>query len=187
MKFAAAVIFLLLSANAWGDSGKKPIKPKSPAAAYNQNSSGQRIPLESQIVHIKQNYRALGFAGGTRAYQVEGEKSPVRLVSQLKLEFVFSLEDSIDPLETIQFYHFDQVSGSRVMPINDFDAFGQPTKITLNHGTVDFNATKQGVSSFKLIPVQLLVPGEYCLIIKDGNQWPKKSPGFCFGVDPAGK
>src|SRR6266851_4228610 len=100
MKFAAAATFLMLVADVWGNSGQKPAKPKSPAAAYNQNLSGQHVPLESQIVHMKQNYRALGFAGGTRVYQVEGERSPVRLMARPKLEFIITLEDGIDPLET---------------------------------------------------------------------------------------
>ena len=71
------------------------------------------------------------------------------------------------------------------MPIGDFDPLGRMSKIPLSPATVDFNAVRQGASSFKLIPTQALVPGEYCLTINAPDHSPGKSPGFCFGLDAA--
>jgi hypothetical protein len=183
MKFAAVALILLAVAEAWGGGGK----PQPVAAVYYQDSSAQLIPLESQVVRIKYKYRGFaGFAGGTMVFRVEGGRSPVRIMAEPKLELVARIEGSIDPLETITFYHFDQVNGSRAAPIGDFSALGHVTKVIVNAAMIDFNAVKQGDASFKLIPIQVLVPGEYCLIIREGTPYPKKTQGFCFGVDAAG-
>jgi hypothetical protein len=152
---------------------------------YYLASSAQIVGLESQSVRKKTDFRALGFAGGTIVFLVEGEKSLVRLRSSAKPEFVVRLKAGIDPLETIQFYRFASANGTRVLPIEHFNAFGGVSKFALNAGTVDFNAVTYGPSSFKLTPLEALAPGEYCLVIKRSNQWPGRSPGFCFGVDPS--
>ena len=73
-------------------------------------------------------------------YQVEGEKSRVRLKAEGKPEFIVQLEGKVDPLETVQFYHFDQVDGSRVVPIEDFDLIERMSNFQLVPATVDFNA-----------------------------------------------
>jgi hypothetical protein len=120
-------------------------------------------------------------------YQVEGEKSIVRIKGETKPEFVVRLEGKIDPLETVQFYHLDDVDGSRVVPIVDFDILNRMSNFQLVHATVDFNAVKYGASSFRLIPIPALVPGEYCLVVRVATKPENKSPAFCFGIDAAGK
>jgi hypothetical protein len=120
MKYAAVAIILLLVAVAGGDAGGKPSENKFPAAVYYQDPSGHLVPLESQIAHLKREYRAWGFAGGATVYLVEGEKSPVRLMAQPKVEFILRLGDGVDPLETVQFYRFEHVGGSRVKPITTY-------------------------------------------------------------------
>ncbi len=186
LKFASVALFLFLAACAWGQDGQKPAEPGTPSVLYYLDSSPQTIPLESETAHMKHKYRAWSFKGGTTVYQVEGEKSPIRLKANSKLEFVIRLEGRVDPLEFVQFYHFDQIDGSRVAPIVDFDALGRISKNRLAPSIVEFNAAKYGASSFKIIPIQALAPGEYCLVVRDPNKWEKKSPGFCFGVDATG-
>ena len=93
----------------------------------------------------------------------------------------------VDPLEMVQFYHFDELDGSRAVPIADFDLLNRMSNYQVVSASVDFNAVKYGTSSFKLIPVPTLVPGEYCLVVKLATKWQDKSPGFCFGVDAAAK
>jgi hypothetical protein len=72
------------------------------------------------------------------------------------------------------------------VPIEDFDALGRVSNYQVVHALVDFNAAKYGTSSFRLIPVPALVPGEYCLVVKVAIKPESKSPAFCFGVDVAG-
>jgi hypothetical protein len=185
MKLVTANLILLLVSSAWGQDGKKPSEPESLSVFYYLDSSGQLVPLESQVIRLQHKYRALGFAGGTTVYLVKGEKSPVRLHAESKPEFIVRLEVNVDPLEAVEFYRLNGENNSRVMPIVDFDPLGRASLATMRPATIDFNAMKQGASSRKVVPIQALVPGEYCLIIKALNQWPRKIPGFCFGVDAA--
>ena len=185
LKSFTAILILLLVLSAWGQDGKKPNEPESLSVFYSLDSSGQLVPLESQVIRLQHKYHALGFAGGTTVYLVKGDQSPVRLHAESKLEFVVRLEANVDPLEAVQFYHLNGENNSRVMPIVDFDPLGRASLATMRPATIDFNAVKQGTSSYKLVPIQALVPGEYCLIVKTPNQWPGRITGFCFGVDAA--
>jgi hypothetical protein len=110
----------------------------------------------------------------------------MRLKAEGKPEFVIRLDAKLDPLETVQFYHFDEIDGSRVVPVEDFNALGQISNLPWVHATVDFNAAKYGESSYKLIPVPALVAGEYCLVVRVATEPQSKSPAFCFGIDVAG-
>jgi hypothetical protein len=186
LKFASVAVILFLVTSVLGQDGEKPTEPGSPSVLYKLDLSGQLVPLESQVVHVRNKYHAWGFSGGTMVYQVEGEKSRVRLKVEGKPEFVVRLDGKIDPLETVQFYHFEQVNGSRVVPIVDFDPLGRLSNYKSPRATVDFNAVKYGASSFKLIPVPALVPGEYCLVVKIATKPENKSPAYCFGIDATG-
>lgn len=185
--FSAALVLLLVS-GAWGQDEKKQPEPESLSVLDYLDSSDQLVPLESQVLHVKHKAHSLGFAGGTTVYVVKGEKSPVRLKAESKPGFVVRLPGDIDPLESVQFFHFNIENGSRIMPVADFDPLGRVSKILPNSAPIDFNAVKQGKSSAKLIPIQTLTPGEYCaMIVKLKQLSQSKSPVFCFGVDTAGQ
>jgi hypothetical protein len=186
LKFASVALVLFLVAGAWAQDMGKATEPGSPSVPVKLDSSGQLVPLESEVVRIKRKFHAWGFSGVTAVYQVEGEKSRVRLKAEGKPEFVVRLEGKVDPLEAVQFYHFEELDGSRAVPIVDFDILNRMSNFQVVHATVDFNAVRYGTSSFKLIPLQALVPGEYCLLIKPINKSESKSPGFCFGINAAG-
>lgn len=183
LKFVSVVLILFFVTCAWGQDGGKPAEPGAPSVLYKLDMSGQLVPLESQVIHIKRKYHAWGFSGVTMVYQVDGEKSRVRLKVVGKPVFVVRLVGKIDPLETVQFYHLDEVDGSRAVPIVDFDLLNRMSNFQLVHATVDFNAVKYGESSFKLIPVPTLVPGEYCLVVRVATKAENKSPAYCFGID----
>jgi hypothetical protein len=186
LKFASVALILILATFASGQERGKPTEPEPSSVLYKLGLSGQLVPLESQVVHAKRKLHAWGFSGVTMVYQVEGEKSRVRFKAEGKPEFVVRLDGKLDPLETVQFYHFDEVDGSRIVPIADFDALARMSNYQVVHALVDFNAMKYGASSFKLVPVPALVPGEYCLVVKVATRWQSKSPAFCFGIDVAG-
>jgi hypothetical protein len=186
MKFASATLVLWVAMGTWAQDARKPVEPEAVSTVYYLDSSAQIVPLEHQTIRTEHEYRALGFAGGTNVYLAEGERSPVRIKVAGTLQFVVRLQAGIDPLETVQFHGFDRKHDSRVVLINQFNALGQPSGPIVNSGAVDFNSARYGTSSFRLIPVRPIVPGEYCLFIKPPNKWPKRSPGFCFGVDPGG-
>lgn len=180
------ILCLFYAVIAWGQGGKVPNEPESPSVLYYLDSSARLVPLEPQIVRVKRKFHALGFTGVTAVYQVGGERSPVRLKAEQKLEFVIRIDGKVDPLEFVQFYRFEGIEGSRVLPIEDFDALGRLTRISLASAIVDFDAAKYGASSFRLTPIQKLVPGEYCLTVRLATKPENKSSGFCFGIDTVG-
>ncbi len=188
MKSALAALLLLFPAAVCGQDAKTPPEPASASTFYYLDPSAQLVPLESQVVQLKHNLRDLGFAGGSTVYQVKGDRSPMRLKPDGKPQFVVRLEGgSYDPLEAVWVRRFDAVRGSRVMPIADFNAMGNVSKLTLDPAVIDFNAAKYGSFSIKIVPIEPLTPGEYCLIIRASGQLPKRTNAFCFGVDAAVK
>jgi hypothetical protein len=186
LAFGLVNVVLFLVVGAWGQDAGKLVEPGSPSICYKLDSSGQLLPLESQVVHVGRKFHAWGFSGVTMIYQVEGKKSKMRLKAEGKPEFVVRLEGKLDPLETVQFYRFDEIDGSRVVPVGDFNALGQMSNLQWVDATVDFNAIKYGASSYKLIPIPALIAGEYCLVVRVATEPQSKSPAFCFGVDVAG-
>lgn len=63
LKSFTATIILLLVSTAWAQEGKKPSE-QSLSVFYYLDSSGQLVPLESQVIRLQHKYHALGFAGG---------------------------------------------------------------------------------------------------------------------------
>jgi hypothetical protein len=177
---AAILLGLVLVASARTQDGAIPGEPEALSVLYYLDGSAKLIPLEFQLVH--KNQKLHGLTGGENMYSVRGQKSPERIKAADKMNFVVRLKGSQDPVEAIQLFHLDVVGGSRVLPIDNFDALGRVSKMTIP-AFIDFNAAIFGASSFKLIPIQVLAPGEYCFLMKTGNELPKAVPGFCFGID----
>jgi hypothetical protein len=181
LRWAAILLSsILVVISARSQDATAPSEPESPSVLYYLDASAKLIPLESQLAHRKQKLH--GVTGGENMYSLSGQKSPVRVRATDKLNFVVRLKGSLDPVEAIQLFHVDAVDGSRVVPIDNFNALGRVSKVTMPTG-IDFNAAIYSSSSFKLIPIHVLVPGEYCFFMRTGNELPKVVPGFCFGVD----
>ena len=177
---AAILLGLVLVVSARSQEGTIPSEPDALSVLYYLDASAKLIPLEYQLVQKKQKLH--GLTGGENMYSVRGQKSPMRIKAADKSNFVVRLKGSLDPVEAIQWFHVDVVDGSRVVPIDNFNALGRVSKVTIPP-VIDFNAAIFGASSFKLIPIHVLAPGEYCFLVKTGNGLPKAVPGFCFGVD----
>lgn len=155
-------------------------EPPSLSVLYYLDASAKLIPLESQLLQRKQKLH--GLTGGENMYLAGGHKSPMRIQAANKTNFVVRLDGSLDPVEAIQLFHVDVADRSRVVPIDDFNALGRVSRVTMPP-IIDFNAAIYGASSFRLIPTKALAPGEYCFLVKKGNELPKTVPGFCFGID----
>jgi hypothetical protein len=187
VKFVQTALILCLITAAWARDGNKPVEPPVPSVLYYLDSSGQLVPLEHRIVRVKHKIHTKGFAGFTSIYQVEGEKSPLRLSAGGIPEFVVRLASRVDPLESVQFYRFDGVNGSRILPVENTDALGIVIRILPNPATIDFNAVQYGSFSFKLIPIHPLEPGEYCFVVALVNKPARQSSGSCLGIDTGSK
>jgi hypothetical protein len=113
--------------------------------------------------------------------QIEGEKSPVRFKRGEKLDFIVKLNSQQDdPQVKIQFVLLESAKGKRqwVLQKVSADPFtGASVKDVSQSKIVSYNVAKYGESSFKVSPVDSLLPGEYVLGIKG------VAVSFCFGVD----
>lgn len=116
-------------------------------------------------------------------YFVGGDKSPLRLKGPAKAAFIVRIAGDQDPVETILFYQLNDLGGSRVLPIAKFDALGGVSQPAPKPIAVEFTASKFDSSSFELLPTQVLVPGEYCMLVRVANKLPNPAQAFCFGVD----
>jgi hypothetical protein len=176
---------MAVAAGAWGSSSKKAGETVSISVLSKGESPAQAqlVPLETKLIRQKRIYHALGFAGVTLVYSVEGDKSPLRVKGSAKAEFVVRLSGDLDPAEAILFYQFNEADGSRVLPIAFVDALDRASEPTPKPVLVDFSTAKFDASSFKLLPSQELAPGEYCMLIRVKNNLPNPAQAFCFGVD----
>ena len=182
MKYKLSAFLLLLAAMARAQDARTPPEP-STAAFYYVDSSNRLVPLESEVFQTKHHFQALGFEGGSTVVLVKGDKSPVRLSASRTTEFVTRLQKR-DNTVMFWIFRFEPQGGSRVMPVNDFNALGQTSKIDWGRALIDFNAVQYGSSSIKIVPTEPLAPGEYCMA-QASAQVLQKANGFCLGIDGA--
>jgi hypothetical protein len=146
-------------------------------------TNGELIPLERQNTEMRTSRADIFVAVDTkRMAQIEGEKSPVRFKRGEKLDFIVKLNSQQnDPQSQIGFVLFESVKGKRQWVLakgsaSTLSANGSAGDISQNK-MVPYNVAKYGESSFKISPVEQLLPGEYVLGIKG------VPVSFCFGVD----
>lgn len=144
-------------------------------------STGNLSRLERQTPENRMKYAGAMGVGGAQGYmKIEGAKSPVRFKEGQKLEFVVLVaSQQIDPLDIVSFFALESNKDNRrLVKSKAKSVFGVTSdKLVVGDSEVAFEASKYGVSSFKVIPTQILLPGEYVLF----GSSPKV--GFCFGID----
>lgn len=142
------------------------------------NEKGARSELERKTPQAKTKLKAFGFAGGASEYVISGGTSPVRFNAGQRLEFVVRVQSQdIDPHSTVQFFALVPKQSTRHLPIMSVGALGIGSSRQLEHGIVEFNASKYGQNFFKIRPKLNLPPGEYALSTSDGKD------AFLFGID----
>ncbi len=104
-------------------------------------------------------------------YQINGEKSPVRLGQPGAYKFSVRLRASDDPGKVLQFFKVDGIKGKRFL--------APPVQNKKSDNERPF--VSEGAGALVSIGVGRLEPGEYCLGLGYSNE------GFCFGIDPAEK
>ena len=150
---------------------------------YLDPTSGALTPLEKQGAVMKVGMNWVGDMKG--AYQVKGGKSPVRLASNQKIEFVVRVASlHVDPSSVVQLVLLKAKGSKRELVAMKGGLFGDMT-LNSHAGAVDLNASKYGESSLKITPVQPLAPGEYALKAPDatGIGSAQSEIFYCFGVD----
>lgn len=150
---------------------------------YLDPASGALTPLEKQGAVMKVGMNWVGDMKG--AYQVKGAKSPIRLASNQKIEFVVRVASlHVDPTGVIQLVLLKAKSNKRELVAMKGGLFGDMT-VDSHAGAIDVNASKYGESSLKITPAQPLAPGEYALKAPDatGTGSAQSEIFYCFGVD----
>jgi hypothetical protein len=164
-KWIAMACVMLATLSASAQEGK-PFEPEFTSVFYFLGASGQLIELERQTVDPISK-------AGTALFVIPSEKSPVRLKSNEKMQFVVRVtEDFGRATATIQLFRFEKKEGQRKFEV-------RKSVFMSNKASLKVDTEKFGESSIKVVPSQALAPGEYCISRTTIPQ------GYCFGVDPA--
>ncbi len=179
LHFGMILVIVLFFQTVSAQQSQKILEPEYIGVFFYLNE-GKLVALERQSAESKLKIKAMGFGGGESILQIKGEQSNVRFKADQKVEFVVRVSSqSTDPVSIIQFYRFESKKGMRRLSIAKAGTMGMGAKSIVNQNAVSFNAAKYGESSFKIVPANALLPGEYCF------SGAASQDGFCFGIDVA--
>ena len=166
LRFAALVFAFSLSAIGFAQK-EKAFEPEFVSVFYRLRPSGEIVELERQTPNETPK-------GSRVLLTIPGEKSPVRFRADEEIRFVVRVAEDFDKAAaTLQLFHFEATHGMRQFLVKKEDLLS-------NKATLKLDAERYGGSSLKVVPSQMLAPGEYCLSRSTIAQ------GFCFGVDATG-
>lgn len=179
LRVAAIALLVFLFHVSSGQESKKVQEPEYIGVFFLlEPATGNLIPLERQTPESKVRLKAMGLGGGESVLEVRGEKSPVRFRADQKIEFVVLVSSQqTDPQGFIQFFSLESKKGKRQLVVGRAGSMGMNGKSVTSERAVPFSAAKYGASSFRIVPLQNLTPGEYALGAPGNND------GFCFGID----
>jgi len=143
--------------------------------------SGDLVPLEHETAAIRAGGGGFMVATSKAAYEIPGEKSPVRFHGAPELLFVVRsllAQTDTDPATLYVLRKRDPKKKSREIAFSTghFTPFGGHATTNLNAGQIPITFSRYGTSSYR-ITVSNLAPGEYALSRLYGQDV------FCFGVD----
>jgi len=101
-------------------------------------------------------------------WEIEGIRSPVRVMSGKKMRFVVRLANGVDPT-TVTLFPMEPKKKRRSVKLDPNNR--------ANLSTIPLNVTKVGESTYALTPVRELSSGEYCFRPRDWDNV------YCFGVE----
>lgn len=145
------------------------------------SASSDLIPLEHQAAAIHAGGGGFMVASSKAAYEIPGEKSPVRF--HRAPELVFIVRSSLartdtDPATLYVLRKLDPKKKTREIAFSTghFTPFGGHATTNLNAGQIPISFARYGTSSY-CITATNLAPGEYALSHMYGQDV------YCFGVD----
>jgi len=137
------------------------------------------VPLEKQRIVLKTTDEVFVVRGKIK---VPGAKSPVRVPSSGKLQFVVrAVDNHSDPISIVKVFRFKAKSKSRKAEVWSVNFWGNTSRNDM--AFVPFTAKKFGTSSY-LIEIASVEPGEYGITVANPNARDGKSAVVsCFGAD----
>jgi len=140
--------------------------------------TGELKPLERQTGESAIEVRAMGLGGGETYVRVPGDRSPIRFRESDRTEFAVLVSDqNTDPQQAAQLFALDVVDGERRLSLARAAFMGIGARSVTTENQIEIRAVRFGKSSFLVIPVEQLGPGEYAF------KGPIPEVGFCFGID----
>lgn len=145
------------------------------------STSGDLVSLEHETATIRAGGGGFMVANGKAAYEIPGEKSPVRFHGAPELVFVVRsslAQTDIDPATLYVLRRLDTKKKNREVAFftGHFTPFGGHATTNLNAGQIPLTFARYGASSYR-ITASNLAPGEYALSRVYGQDV------YCFGVD----
>ena len=177
-KITASLIFLF----AFTALAQAPVKEPEFADTFAAlSASSDLVPLEHQTAAIHAGGGGFMVASSKAAYEIPGEKSPVRLHNAPELVFVVRssiAQTDTDPASLYVLRKLDPKKRNREIAFSTghFTPLGGHVTTNLNAGQLPITFTRYGASSYR-ISASNLAPGEYALSRIYGQDV------FCFGVD----
>jgi hypothetical protein len=146
------------------------------------------LHLEQADGHVRNKFKALGFGGSESIYELENERSTVRLKAADTLRFAMRMAGSFsDPSTVIKLYQLDVRKGVRAAVMSTAGGTFGASKVRSGKGELAFRLQRSSDGAyFILIPASKLAPGEYGFM----NAMTPQGSGtniaytfFTFGVD----
>lgn len=138
---------------------------------YRDPATNTLLPLDRETISVKVSP---GFFKASAKIRVKGVSAKLRLKAAPKPEFIIQLANGVDP-NKIKLYLLKIDGDKRVTTVATASGFGSKTELN----TLPFDVTKWGQNSYKLVPSQPLVPGEYTFNAMDSTD------AFCFAIEIA--
>ncbi|HTS45842.1 MAG TPA: hypothetical protein VMH01_15690 [Puia sp.] len=142
----------------------------------------------ASLEQIEARYKSKpkGFGGNETGFEMNGEKSPVRIKAGDTIRFAVKMNGMMsDPTTMIKLYHFDSRKGNREAIMNSQSSMYSKAKEPEN--TIAFNVQKSGNDVFIIMPASALGTGEYGflnMMLMNGGGMKMSYTVFAFGVDP---
>ena len=182
---ASVVLALAYVGAAVAQEAAKSTEPEYVNSFFLLDPAGSLEPLERQPVGVGAHTRLMGLGGMGVSYEIQKDRSPIRVVAGARIEAVVRLENhDVDPATLVLLYPLKVDKGKRQLLITGVGFMGSRSKSDLQSKQLEMSFTKYGQASLKITPTAPLAPGEYAFAIQSKDQQPT---AYCFGVDAAAR
>ncbi|MBS1598248.1 MAG: hypothetical protein JST75_08480 [Bacteroidetes bacterium] len=144
------------------------------------------IELEQSTARMVNKTKGFGYGGSESGYEMEGEKSSVRISTGNNIRFAIKLGMSMaDPSMMIRLYKLRAAKNKREAILDSQGGMYNRSKNT-NSDEISFNIQKTGNDVYLIIPVSALTSGEYGflnMMMANSNNRKVSFTMFSFGLD----
>ena len=143
--------------------------------------------LEQTTARMVNKTKAFGYGGSETGYEMDGEKSTVRIGAGNNIRFTVKLGMSMaDPSMMIKLYKLRSAKNKREA-ILDSEGGRYSKSKSSDNSEIPFNVQKSGNDTYLIIPATALNSGEYGflnMMMASSNNRKMSFTVFSFGIDP---